>query len=886
MQMTVTSLVGILVSACAAFGQASFVNWESPHVSPLAMTPDGSRLLAVNTADNRLEVFTVTESGLLLAGSIPVGLDPVSVRARTDDEAWVVNHVSDSVSIVDLDSMNVVTTLYPGDEPADVIFAGPTRAFVSVSQLNQVKVYNPDDLSVGPIVLEIEGEDPRGLAADGTNVYVAIFESGNSSTVLNEAFFVSDPGINPYPGAPNPPPNDGSDFSPPIDPKLPAPPPVSLIVKKQIDGTWRDDNNGDWSSAVSWDLHDHDAAVIDASSLAVSYVTGAMNLNMHLDVGPSGLVAMVGTDAINHIRFEPNLNGIFVRVLVAAFTAGSSSADIVLDLNPHLTYETPTVPQGERDLSIGDPRAIKWSEAGDRVYIAGMGSNNVLVLASNGQRIGIVEVGGGPTGLAVDPDRERVYVLNKFDGTVSVIDEVSLMEMERVGFYDPTPEVIRDGRRHLYDTHATSGLGQASCASCHVDGRMDQLAWDLGDPGGQMKEFNQDCIGDGDGCVDWHPMKGPMSTQTLVGIVGTEPFHWRGDREDLATFNGAFESLLGDDEQLSGLELAQFEAFVATLTFPPNPYRGLDGSLPSNHPNGGNAVQGSLLFGNSPGKGMPKAQGFDCVGCHAMPTGSNFEILAPFITGGITQNAKTAQLRNLYDKVGFFASNPAPGNKGFGFIHDGSFDSLNRFLAFFFGMTPQENADVEAFLLSFSTDTHAGVGVQVTLPPPVAADPPATVEELIDVAAGGAAGLVAKGVVVGEQRGYYLVTADTFQSDRAGEVVEAQTLFASAGPGSEITFTLVPAGSERRIGVDRDEDGFFDRDELDAGSDPADPQSTPGEAIPGDLDGDGTVGINDLLILLAAWGPCPDPPDPCPADLNGDGTVGMGDLLALLADWG
>ncbi len=54
----------------------------------------------------------------------------------------------------------------------------------------------------------------------------------------------------------------------------------------------------------------------------------------------------------------------------------------------------------------------------------------------------------------------------------------------------------------------------------------------------------------------------------------------------------------------------------------------------------------------------------------------------------------------------------------------------------------------------------------------------------------------------------------------------------------------------------------------------------------GDLDGDGVVGILDLLILLSNWGPCPDPPAPCPADLDGDGNVGILDLLLLLSNWG
>ena len=46
-----------------------------------------------------------------------------------------------------------------------------------------------------------------------------------------------------------------------------------------------------------------------------------------------------------------------------------------------------------------------------------------------------------------------------------------------------------------------------------------------------------------------------------------------------------------------------------------------------------------------------------------------------------------------------------------------------------------------------------------------------------------------------------------------------------AAPGAELTLTVVPAGTERRMGADRDADGWFDRDELAAGSDPADPRS-------------------------------------------------------------
>ncbi len=60
-----------------------------------------------------------------------------------------------------------------------------------------------------------------------------------------------------------------------------------------------------------------------------------------------------------------------------------------------------------------------------------------------------------------------------------------------------------------------------------------------------------------------------------------------------------------------------------------------------------------------------------------------------------------------------------------------------------------------------------------------------------------------------------------------------------------------------------------------------------GESTPGDLDGDGEVGISDFLSLLGAWGPCPIPCPPfCFGDIDGDCDVGTDDFLLLLDNWG
>ncbi|NNM27398.1 MAG: hypothetical protein HKO59_15695 [Phycisphaerales bacterium] len=875
----------ILGCALTATGQSAFVNWESPHVNPITLTPDGARVLAVNTADNRLEVFAVRGATLVHEHSIPVGLDPVSVRARTATEAWVVNHVSDSVSVVDLATMNVRRTILTGDEPTDVVFAGdPERAFVSISQLNQVAVYDPADLAAAPIVKAIKGEDPRALATDGERVYVAIFESGNNTTILDQ-FEVSD-AVNPYPGDPNPPPNAGAGFEPPIAAGLPVAPEVGLIVRKDDTGAWIDDNGGDWSPAVPWDLLDHDLAVIDAATLDVSYVTGTMNLNMNLAVAPTGDVLVVGTEAFNEIRFEPNLQGRFGTVMAAGVPAGGAIPTMLVDLNPHLDYTVPTIPQTERDLSLGDPRGVAWRGDGSAAYVTGMGSNNLLVLSPALDRIGLVEVGEGPTGVAVNDAAELLYVLDKFEGAISVVDADGLTEIDRVPFYDPTPAAIKNGRPHLYDTHRTSGLGHLSCASCHIDGRMDQVAWDLGDPSGSVQAFDQVCNFGLGGCEDWHPMKGPMTTQTLVGIIGTEPLHWRGDRNALADFNGAFESLMGDDTQLTGGEMNQFKAFVATLTYPPNPYRNLDGSLPTELFTGGDPANGETLYTQ-----IAFDQGaLRCSDCHALPTGTNGELTSALLLQE-SQSFKIPQLRNMHEKTGFDRTS-LTNHRGFGFVHDGSTSSLFDFLqadVFTFASGPagdQQRRDIEAFLFAFATDTHAGIGAQVTVDG-TDAEAIARRDALLAVADGGDVGLVAKGLYLGLERGFAYLGAGLFESDREGEIFATVTLDVFAAPGAEMTYTIVPLGSETRIGLDRDEDGFFDRDEIDACTDPADPASFPGGGptecdCPADIDGSGDVGFTDLLQVLSVWGVCGG----CPEDLDGSGDVGFTDLLQVLSQWG
>jgi hypothetical protein len=609
----------------------------------------------------------------------------------------------------------------------------------------------------------------------------------------------------------------------------------------------------------------------------------------------------------------------------------------------------------ERERSVGDPRGIVWNAAGTRGYIAGMGSNNVVVIDPSGARVGLwpnLQVGKGPTGIALDEPRSRLYVLNKFDATITVLRTTNETLVTTVDLHDPTPQAIHNGRKYLYDTHFGSGLGHVACGSCHVDGRMDRLAWDLGDPAGPSQALTGLNLGFGipgltPGTVTpafapHHPMKGPMTTQTLQDIIGHEPHHWRGDRSGLEPFANAFSGLQGDDAPATPNDIVLFEGFLSTIHFPPNPFRNIDNSLPTSLPLPGHLRTGR--FGNA-GQPLPngnavtgvnlyRVQRLDgggllaCVTCHTVPTGagpdatwngSQYVPIAPGTDGqrhrglvsidGLTNiSMKVPQLRNMHEKTGFNTLQTV-NTAGFGLLHDGSVDSIERFVSepAFSVTSDQQVADLTALMLSFSgsdfpaaapnnifdppggtsKDAHAGVGQQVTFG--AGAVNTTRFNTLLNQATTNRLGLVVKGRVAGVARGYYLIGSNLLQSDRAGETINETVLRASAGPGQELTYTFVPKGTERRIGVDRDGDTYLDRDETLAGSDPADPLSIPSQCDSIDFNGDAlfpdTEDINDFLAVFGggscSTGTCGD------IDFNNDNlypdTLDIDALLSVFA---
>ena len=662
----------------------SFLNFESGHVRPLALSPGGDLLFAVNTPDNRLAIYDVTAGGLTLVAEVPVGLEPVAVAARTSGvsgrvEVWVVNHLSDSVSIVEIDPADVtlsrvIRTVLVGDEPRDVVFAGTGggRAFITTARRGQnvpasvlpllttegigrALVWSFDADAAGaalggtPLaILELFGDTPRALAAtaDGATVYAAVFHSGNKTTAINELAVDAGAGL--------PPPPLGSTGGAPS---------TGLIVKfDDGDSQWEDELGRDWNAAVEFTLPDLDVFVIDADAnpaptlaAAPNAVAGVGTILFNMAVRPTNGKLYVGnTEARNEIRFEPVLTG---HIAESRMTVIDGTTPMPVHLNPHINYAVTTGPPSEIAQTLAFPLDMVFSSDGSTLYVAAFGSEKVGVYDAADLETGLVtvdqvEVGGGPTGVALDETNDRLYVMNRFDHTISIVTDASnpalRTESSTVSLrYDPSPPAARDGRRFLYDARGTSGHGDAACSTCHVFGDFDSLAWDLGDPfGASVANPNPFRVGSGG---PFHPMKGPMTTQSFRGMADAGPMHWRGDRsggtnggdpldEDLAfkEFNPAFVGLLGRASELSVADMQAFTDFVLTMRYPPNPIRALDDTPTSDE------SDGEDLFNNEP----IDAGTITCVFCHQLPLGTDgFSTIE-----GEPQEFKIAHLRKHVPK--------------------------------------------------------------------------------------------------------------------------------------------------------------------------------------------------------------------------------------------
>ncbi|ATB31944.1 hypothetical protein [Melittangium boletus] len=898
---------------------ASFTLFESGQVRPLALSPSGGYLFAVNTPDNHLEVFQVSSSGLVHRGSIPVGLEPVAVAARSDTEVWVVNHLSDSVSVVEVApggyGGTVVRTLLVGDEPRDIVFAGTgkSRAFITAAHRGQNVPFDPQFTTPGigradvwvfdannlgtslegkPLsIITLFSDTPRALAAtpDGSRVYAAAFHSGNRTTIIHETLVPN--GGEAAGGMPGP----NVNFQ-----GIPAP--ETGVLVKFNGQNWLDSLGRSWTNDVKFSLPDKDVFVINATanppvqvSGSAGFYSGVGTILFNMAVNPvSGKVYVSNTEARNDLRFEGP--GTFAgsssrgHLHESRISVLSSSGVAPRHLNKHINYNVccAAIPNDENEKSLAQPLGMAVTSNGSTLYVAAFGSSKIGVFPTAALEADtfvpstanqILLSGGGPTGMVLDEARGRMYVLTRFDNALSIVNTTTRQEIAHLKMYNPEPANVVAGRPFLYDARKSSSHGDSSCASCHIFGDFDSLAWNLGNPDAAYTlnknpiattppEFGDDPTFGQD--PNFHPVKGPLTTQSLRGMANHGPMHWRGDRsggsaassaqpdsgafDEVAAFkqfNPAFMDLLGRHAQLSAAEMQQFSDFILQVVYPPNPVRNLDNSLtPSQRAGKDFFVNTTSFFHGS------------CESCHRLDPNANpgagafkgffgTDGRSAFVATAIFP--KTPHLRNVYQKVGMFGVNypfgflppdPFMGDqvRGFGFNSDGSLDTLLRFNSGFdfhpifnsVGIpdTPagyQAKLDMGQFLLAFDSNLAPIVGQQVSLTVQNLAVATPRIKLLMARADVGECDLVVKGRIAQIDVGFLYVGKGMFKSDRKAQALlteEGLCQLPCVNPGA-LTFTCVPPGSGQRIGIDRDLDGFLDGDERSAGSDPANPLSTP-----------------------------------------------------------
>lgn len=748
-------------------------------------------------------------------------------------------------------------------------------------------------------IVELFSDTPRALAVspDGTTVYAAAHFSGNGSTIIGssavcngfeQATQCTRDGISSPGGLPNGL-SPGGNPGPSANAQGVAAPEVGLIVQWNPDADeFQDELGRNWNNGVRFSLPDKDVFAIDSLSLdEIAFHSRVGTTIFNMAVNPvTGVLYVSNTEANNRQRFEgpgtftgSTVQGNLARSRITVIAEPDSSGTDVTPrhLNKHIDYAELPASLETRESSVSTPLEMVIDRTGTELYLAAFGSNGIAYydtdeleqdLFTPSQNTIIDLSGGGPAGLVLNEEGTRLYTLTRFDNGISIIDTESKIEIAHSILFNPEPDSIVAGRPFLYDARLTSSNGEASCGSCHIFGDTDHLAWDLGNPDGLVTLDPIPTIlgfaapansNGGAGTEEFHPMKGPMGTQTMRGLANSGAMHWRGDRsngefgidatdEDLSfrNFVEAFPGLVGREEDISDADMQAFADFQLQVFLPPNPNRQLNNSLRAAEQRGSDFFHSNRLSDgvplNTTGPILGRT-GFTCNGCHEHDAAQGF-----FGTGtnqsfeGSDQIIKVPHLRNGYTKVGMFGMprllgfSPETAQfqgdqvRGFGFLHDASVDTLKSFFSVVLFQESNNNGqgfsdagghrDMEQFMLSFDTDLAPIVGQQITYSAISSQETENRIDLLMQRATtafvskslGGnvvEADLVVKATVDGIARGFIYEGANNFLSDQ-NEVYSKTELQCLAYTDGPLTFTAVPPGSGDRIGLDRDSDSVYD----------------------------------------------------------------------------
>jgi YVTN family beta-propeller protein len=513
--------------------------------SPLEVlvSPDGSRLYVLCQQSETVRVFDAASYApikTIAVGRVPRGI----ALSASGDRIFVTNSWDDTLSVIDTRTLAVVATWSVGAEPSGVVVdRSGDRLFVANRISNDVAVL---DAHTG-------AEEKRLLAGRGAS-YLTISPDG-SRIYCTHVY----PNPSPHRTAPE------SEITV-IDAKRAIV--LDRIPLHAIAGVFHLAFSSDGRLGAVAEYHPKNLV-----PLAHLEHSGAFAYTVTLFGADVGTPVEVPLDELENyasqpfgVTFAPDKSRIYV-------TIGGSECVLAIDVQRLLHFIRT------------NPRPASGSFARD-------------LAASANYVVSRIPVGHNPRGLSLSLDGRRLFVANRLEDTISVVDTHSNRVAATIPLAEPSAiSVMRKGERTFYSARF-SFQGQIGCSSCHIDSTFDGLTWDL-EPDG----FGRDIV----------------DNRLIEDLKGTEPFKWTGTNPDIPTECGPrTEKYFWRSEQYDDLTLADLAFYILNLPSRPNRWR-----LPGYELTPAQE-RGKAIFERATDKfGKPIPDGNRCSYCHSGNKGTS-----------------------------------------------------------------------------------------------------------------------------------------------------------------------------------------------------------------------------------------------------------------------
>ena len=558
------------------------------YLSPLEMllSPDGQRLYVVCQASDELRVVDL-ESGKVVT-VVPLGRAPRGITLSPDDtQIYITNSTDDTVSVIDVATLKVARTLSTGFEPAGI-----------VSDQKGETLYVANRLSGDISVIDVKtGQEVKRLVAGRGASYLALSPDGKFAYATHIY-----PNLESKFGAFRTPPNSEITV---IDTGR------QMVVERMplhnVAGVFHVALSADGKLGVATQLRPKN--LIPLAHVEHGWAFGNSLTLFGQDVGGTVQVPIDELDRYYSLPWgvviTPDKSEIFV-------TTAASESVTVIDVHRLLSYVHSRREPFANDLSA---------------------SSNYVVAR--------ISVGHNPRGVLLSKDATRLYVANRLDDNIAVIDTKTNRIVSAIDLGGPkTINPLRRGER-LFFTADYAFQGQFGCSNCHLDATIDGLQWDL-EPDG----FGKDIV----------------DNRSLEDLSGTEPFKWNGGNPDLPTECGPrVEKYFFRSQSYGDRELTDLVTFVFSLPYRPNRYRLPNGEM-SPAQERGKAIFERTTYKN----GNPIPEKNQCAYCHSGPKFTNQQQL-DVGTGKPTDRSPLVDVAHLRNVV-----YSAP------YLHDGSAQSLEE----------------------------------------------------------------------------------------------------------------------------------------------------------------------------------------------------------------